>query len=457
MAPKIVVVGAGSMEFGLASLAGIMRTEGLHGLELALVDINPDKLRTVKKLADRMNREWDAEMRICASTELREVGGDAAAVLLCVALDREQAWIRDQAICREHGITSYAENGGPGGFAHACRNLALVLPIVRVIEECSPRAYLLNFTNPLTRLCTAVHKLTRLRSVGICHGIGVGYAILGTALYRELGLELEPEPGFYWNDESIESLVRREAAARARYEIRAAGINHFTWILSVWDRVTNAEAYPLVHERIKALPPNFEPLTQHMYRVFGLVPVQSDTHISEYVPYASDLHDGTYERYAIQTYGYAWSHARREDNLRYMRDAAEGRESLEPLKHARSEREEFIVDALLHNRHAYEEAVNIPNRGYISNLPDEAIVEVPGIVDASGISGLHVGALPEPVAELCRRQLTINDLLVDAFVTGDRSLVYQLFAIDPMVRNLDTAVRLADALIEANKEYFDIF
>jgi alpha-galactosidase len=104
--------------------------------------------------------------------------------------------------------------------------------------------------------------------------------------------------------------------------------------------------------------------------------------------------------------------------------------------------------------HGYEEALNVPNRGYIENLPWGAVVEVPCVVDSNGVSGIHVGRLPEPIAALCRTQLTIADLNVRAFLTGDRDLVYQLLAIDPMVRDLDAAVRLADEYIELYRDYF---
>ena len=132
---KIVVVGAGSSEFGLDSLAGILRTEELHGLQLALVDIDADKLRVVKALADRMNREWGADMQISAATKAGEALGDAGFVLLSVAADREETWKRDHEICLKHGVTSYAENGGPGAFAHACRNLGLIRPILSEMER----------------------------------------------------------------------------------------------------------------------------------------------------------------------------------------------------------------------------------------------------------------------------------------------------------------------------------
>jgi alpha-galactosidase len=454
---KIVVLGAGSMEFGLASLAGIMRTEGLHGLELALVDIDAGKLDLIRRLADRMNREWRADMQISSSIQAKDALGDADFVLMCVAIDREDAWRKDFEICWKHGVTAFAENGGPGGFAHAIRNMGLVLPIMRDVEVYAPGALLLNFTNPLTKLCTAIEKLTSVKTVGICHGIGIGYFILTTAMHNELGLKLHSEPGFKWRDDTIQFFEEYQVIGKENFEIKAAGINHFTWVLDVYDRQTNESIYPLVRQRMSELPPDFEPLTQDMFKLFGLIPVQSDTHISEYVPYSSDLKEGTWQRYDIQPYDYEWSSRRRETYMNYLRRAADGLESIEPLKSEMSERHEFIMDAIIHNKHAYEEAVNIPNQGYISNLPDGAIVEVPGIVAADGVKGVHVGSLPEPIAELCRRQIVINNLLVDAFSTGSRDLVYQMFAIDPMIQDLDVAKSLADELIEANKDHLPVF
>lgn len=454
---KIVVLGAGSMEFGLASLAGIMRTEGLHGLELSLIDIDAEKLKMIKKLAERMNREWGADMKITSTIRAKDALGDARFVLMCVAIDREDAWKNDLEICWKHAVTAFAENGGPGGFAHAVRNMKLVLPIMKDVEELAPDAWLLNFTNPLTKLCTAIEKLTRVKAVGICHGIGIGYFILTTAMHQELGIQLHSDPGFRWRDDVIEFFEEFQVIGKEHFEIVAAGINHFTWVLDIYDRRTHESIYPLVKQRMAELPNNFEPLTQDMFRMFGCIPVQSDTHISEYVPYSSDKHEGTWMRYDIQPYDFEWSKARRQKYLEYVRRAAEGLESIEPLKNEMSERHEFIMDAILHNKHAYEEAVNIPNKGYISNLPDGAIVEVPGVVDVEGVKGIHVGKLPEPIAELCRRQITINDLLIEAFTTGSRDLVYQMFAIDPMINDLHIARLLADDLIAANKDYLPAF
>lgn len=451
---KIVIIGAGSAEFGLASLAGIFRTEGLHGLELALVDIDADKLNIVQKFAHLMNREWGAEMKISATTERKEALGDADFVILAVAIDREDSWKRDHELALKYGITHYSENGGPGAFAHTCRNLGLILPILKDIEEICPNAYMLTFTNPLTRICTAVHKLSSIQNVGICHGIAIGYFIVATALHEEVGIKLSPDPRFLWQDDRIQVWEEYQKIAKEKYTIKAAGINHFTWILSVREKDTGREVYPLLKEKMAELPEVFEPLTQKMFQLYGLVPVAGDTHVSEYVSFVSDLREGTWERFDIQLYDFEWSKSRRQRTLKFMLDAVEGRESIEPLKHAMSERAEFIIDAMLHNTHAYEEAVNIPNRGYISNLPDGAIVEVPGVVDADGISGVYVGELPVAIAALCRTQLAIDELNVEAFVRGDRSLVYQMFSIDPMIQDPDVAIRLADEYIEKNSLRF---
>ncbi len=270
-------------------------------------------------------------------------------------------------------------------------------------------------------------------------------------------VQLHADPGFKWRDDTIKFFEEYQVIGKEHFEIKAAGINHFTWVLDVYDRQTHESIYTLVKQRMLELPQNFEPLTQEMFRIFDLIPVQSDTHISEYVPYSSDPNQGTWKRYDIQPYDFEWSKERREKYLTYLRRAADGLESIEPLKDEMSERHEFIMDAVLHNKHAYEEAVNIPNCGYIANLPDGAIVEVPGLVDADGVKGVYVGNLPEPIAELCRRQITINELLVEAFSTGSRDLVYQMFAIDPMIQDLELAKSLADELIEVNKDQLSVF
>jgi alpha-galactosidase len=243
-----------------------------------------------------------------------------------------------------------------------------------------------------------------------------------------------------------------QRVAKERYSIRAAGINHFSWILAIHDLETGEEISSLVRQQLTELPASFEPLTRRLADVFGLIPVQSDTHISEYVPFTS--HPSAWAEYDVQLYDFAWAKARRGRHEQAVRSMADGQTTVDEILDADSERVEFVIDAIVNNTHGYEEALNVPNRGYIENLPREAVVEVPCVVDANGVSGIHVGRLPEPIAALCRTQLTIAELNVRAFLTGDRELVHQLLAIDPMVRDLDTAVRIGDEYIELYRDYF---
>jgi alpha-galactosidase len=446
------VIGAGSASFGIDCLAGIFRTAGLRGSRLVLVDIDERKLEQTEKIARRLNDHTAAEIEIAATSSRVEALDGADYVVLAVTIDREETWARDHEVALRHGIAHYAENGGPGAFAHACRNLSLILPIVRDLERLCPGAYVLTLTNPLTRICSALNTASGLRFVGFCHGIGIGYWIVATALHRELGIELPDDPRFLWRDERIQRMHDYQAIARERYSIRAAGINHFSWMLSVHDLETGEEISPLLHRRLAELPADFEPLTRRLADVFGLVPVQSDTHISEYVPFASDRE--TWTLFDIQLYDFEWAKQRRERHDATLRSLADGTASLDAVLAGHTERVELVIDAMVNDRHGYEEALNVPNHGYIENLPWGAVVEVPCVVDANGVSGVHVGSLPEPIAALCRTQLTIADLNVRAFVTADRELVHQLLAIDPMVRDLDAAVGLADQYIELYRDYF---
>jgi alpha-galactosidase len=454
---KIVVIGAGSAEFGSQSLYGIMQTEGLHGFELNLVDIDPEKLELITRLAERMNRDLGAEMRLHSTTKREEALEDAGFIILSIAIEREDLWLKDYRLALKYGLTHYAENGGPAAFTHTCRNLTAIGPILRDIERLCPEAVLLNFTNPMQRICTAIHRLSKIRIIGICHQITFGYFILGVIFQNELGLTFPKDLRFQWTDEAVELWFSTAMEVVKALEIVAAGINHFTWMVSVKERNSGRDLYPELREKIGSLPRSFEPLSQELFEIFDLMPVSGDCHLSEYVPYTSDQREQTWERYDIQFYDLEWGKRRREDGLRRIRDVLEGREPIDVLRPLTSERAEVLVDGIANNRHLYEEALNIPNRGYIRNLPEGAMVEVPGVITSEGPTGLVVGSLPEAVAAMCRRQISINELTVEAFQRGDRRLVHQLFAIDPMIQDPAAATKMADEYLELYKDYLPAF
>jgi alpha-galactosidase len=230
---KIVIIGAGSAIFGLNSLAALLREPALRGCALALVDTNAEGLGLVHQLAARMNREWDAGLGIESATDRRAVLDGADFVVCSIEVGpREELWRQDWEVTQRHGLRQpYAENGGPGGFAHAARNIPHILDIACEMERLCPRALFVNLSNPLPRLCRAVAKYTSITPVGLCHQIGYGYGMAGTALADRIGAEVPavlldpdaPHVGSYW-----EVHGRFVAQVEEAIDIKAAGLNHFT-------------------------------------------------------------------------------------------------------------------------------------------------------------------------------------------------------------------------------------
>jgi alpha-galactosidase len=454
---KIVVIGAGSASFGLSTLVGIMRTKALHGMELALVDINVDKVNRIKKLAEILNEKWNANIIISATSNRKEVLPGADYIVISIAIDREECWKSDYEIALKYNISHYAENGGPAGFIHSARNISLILPILEDINKLCPNAFLLNFTNPMQRVCTAINKVSSIKFVGMCHQIYFGYFILGMAFAKELGINIKEDPRFVWKDEFMDYHFKISDKAMKYFDIKAAGINHFTWMLDVREKETGRDIYGVLKKKMNDLPPEFEPLTQELFKIFDYIPVAGDCHIAEYLPYTSDLYSETFKKFDIQMYDFKWSFRSRDKMWKDIEMMISGEREVDHLKNARSERAEIIIKHIEKNSNLYESSVNIPNRGCIKNLPDGAIVDVPGVITGNGIIGLAIGDLPKPIAELCNRQLILNDLTVQAVIDGNIKLVYQLFALDPMINNLDTTVNLADEYIKANIKYLPSF
>ncbi len=454
---KIVVIGAGSASFGLTNLGAILRTAELRGSELCLVDTNAEGLDLILRLAERINAEWKCGFVIRGATDRQSVLGGADFVILSVAIDREKCWGIDHEVARKYGIMHYAENGGPGGLMHTARNVALIMPILRDIESLCPGALVLNFTNPVPRMCIAAARFTRVRMVGICHQLAFGYFVAATVLSKHLGLGIGEDVRFRWDEESSLQFSRIVARAEERLDITAAGINHFTWMLSVRDRTTGADLYPALRDAYSNGFEEFEPLTRRLFDLFGVCPVPGDCHMVEYLPYTHNMARRTWEKYDIQMYPFSRSVRRREAMWEDIRAMAHGAKPIEHLREVHTERAELIMAGISQNSKAYEPAVNIPNLGSIQNLPEAAIVEVPAVLGADGVQGIGVGKLPEPAAELCRRQIGLAEMSVQAAVTGDRGLALQALALDPMIDDPEIAEDLFADYLAAQQEYLPQF
>lgn len=453
---KVAVVGAGSAFFGPAVVAGFARHPALGGLEVALHDIDAAAAARVGRFADAVAAASPNGLKVSAGTELASALEGADVVVVSVAVDREATWREDRRIGLEHGINHYAENGGPAAIFHAGRNLGLVLPIAREMEKRCPDAVLVNYTNPVARICTAVARYTNVRPLGVCHQLWFGYFMLGAILGEDLGIDRPADCRFRWTDEKTGLEADLSSRAAARVSIRAAGINHFTWALDIRNRETGQDLYPLLRERNATYDPDFEPLTRRVFRLFDTFPVPGDCHLVEYLPYTHEVARRTWERYAIQMYDFAWSEAKRRQHLQLLETVARTGDAA-PALALESERVEHVVAALLGLQPHDDGALNLPNAGAIPNLPDGAIVEAAATVDAAGARHIPAAPLPPSIAELCSRQVRINELGVAGVVEGDRQMLREALAIDPMVTDPELPDRLLDAYLRSSERYLAPF
>lgn len=460
---KITVIGAGSASFGLNTLASLMRSEKLRGSQIALVDLNPTTLNLVLRLGERLNREWQAEMALSAHTGLDgALEGSHFVVSAIEVPPREKLWQQDYEIPLKYGVRQpYGENGGPGGFAHAARNVLPVLAIARAMEERCPEAWFINFSNPMTRICYAVSAYSKVKVVGLCHQIHAAYGMVGYVMAEHLGIELPNGGDFvfsthadpkYWGN--LGAIARQ---AHQVIDIKAAGLNHFTWVLEVRHKATGEDLYPALRAAWASAAPNVEPLTRRVFEAFGLMPVPGDEHLDEYLPWCSDPQTRPWEKYELDLYDWDRAAQGRDEGHAWIARAGDGLEDVSRLKSADSEGATEIIEAAACGENHYHIALNLPNTGQISSLPDGIIVETPGILTPTGPKPMHVGALPEGINELLRREAMVGKLCVDSAVSGDRQLALQSLLLDPVITDMDVAKQILDDYLDTYREYLPQF
>lgn len=458
-ATKIVIIGAGSASFGPTTLATIMREPRLRGSELALVDLNESALTTTLQVAERMNQEWDARMCLSASTDRRDALPGARFVVISIEVSpREKLWRMDWEIPLKHGLRQpYGENGGPGGLMHACRQLPPFMAIVRDMEALCPDAWLINFSNPLPRITRAVTKYSRIRTVGKCHQINVGYGIAAVLLRDRYGIEVPADITLHSDPANVDLIHTMAQAGRRHFKIKSAGLNHFIWLVDIRDKETGEDLYPALRAAVADAPPTLEPFSMDLFRIFDYCPIGGDSHLVEYVPWTHDTLAKPWETYHLPLYDWGSNEAARDFLHQMMTQMAAGELSVEGMRQAHSEGAAELIAAIAGDENFYDETVNIPNQGAIANLPDETIVEVPGLVSGMGINGVHIGALPEPIAELLRREAALVEMVVDTAVTGDRQLALQTLLLDPMINDIGRARAILDDYLAAFSAYLPQF
>lgn len=434
---KIVLIGAGSTSFGVSTVADFFQQRAQFiGSTLVLCDVNETKLNRVQQLALRMNEATGKPFQIEGVTDYRHALDGAGFVFVSVEVDRLERWKLDWEIPFKYGVKHVlGENGGPGGLSHSLRTVPLVLGIAREMEKSAPDAYLINYVNPLSRVCLGVTRYTKIKTIGMCHQINKGFSLVGQVL------GLTPPTHEHFPDADIVNEIK------TKIDIKQAGLNHVTWLQDIRDKQTGRDLYPEFRARLENMDPTWEPLSRRLYDVFGLFPATGDGHVGEYFSYASETSD---------LKGYDFDE-RAHDSITLDERVERAGQPNAPLgefmSHASGERGINVAAALLNNLNEYELNVNVVNNGALPGLPDWAIVEVPAVVTGEGVLPLRVAPLPTGITAMLNQQVNIQDRVVEAAVHGDKQAAMQALLLDPLITSYEVAEKMLGELLETQKDY----
>jgi alpha-galactosidase len=420
---RIAFIGAGSVEFTRDLLGDLLGFEDLGELEIALHDIDPERLETAEAMARWTARELGAQPTISAHANRRAALAGADFAINMIQVGGHAATVTDFEIPARHGLRqTIGDTLGIGGIFRALRTIPVMLDLGRDMAELCPDAWLLNYTNPMAMLCQAyAHGSPHTKIVGLCH--------------------------------SVQHTTRRLAEITGtpfeEVTFLGAGVNHQSFILR-FER-DGEDLYPKLDAAIAADPELQRTVRVELYKRFGYFPTESSEHSAEYLPWL--MHDdAALERFRIPVGEYV---RRSEENLVLYEELKAALHSGGELEIERSvEYAPLIIRAMTTGE---PEVIygNVPNNGLIDNLPAGACVEVPCVVDRTGVQPTHVGPLPAQCAALNRTFLNVVELTVRAALDEDRELVHQAALLDPNASaslDLDTIRTVCDELLTAHGE-----
>ena len=430
---KITFMGAGSTVFARNVLGDCMCTPALCEAEIALYDINEERLKDSEIILGAINKNVN-ESRATIKTYLgvenrKEALRDADFVVNAIQVGGyDPCTITDFEIPKKYGLRqTIADTLGIGGIMRALRTIPVMEEFARDMEEVCPNTLFLNYTNPMAMLTGYMQRYTKIRTVGLCHSVQV----CSEKLLEKLGME-----------DKLEG--RRELIA---------GINHMGWLLELHDKDGN-DLYPEIRRRAaeKNATEKHDDMVRFEYiKHLGYYCTESSEHNAEYNPlFIKSRYPEMIEKYNIPLDEYPRRCVNQIEKWTQMRkDLVEKHD----LTHERSkEYASHIMEAMETNQ-PYKFGGNVLNTGLIPNLPAEAAVEVPCLVDKSGVQPVYVGNLPPQCAAMNRTNINVQLLTVEAALTGKKDYIYQAAMLDPHTASelsIDDIVAMCDDLIETH-------
>lgn len=425
---KITFLGAGSTVFAKNVLGDCMTVEALQGFEFALYDIDEQRLHDSEMMLNNLKKNLHSNVTVKAYNNRKEALSGAKYIINAIQVGGyDPATITDFEIPKKYKLRqTIADTLGIGGIFRNLRTIPVMQAFADDIKEVCPNAWFLNYTNPMAVLTNIMLK-EGIKTVGLCHSVQV------------------------CTNDLLDSLD----LPKDNIQSKIAGINHMAWLLEI--KQNGKDLYPEIKKRAKAKQKSkhddmvrFEILDK-----FGFYVTESSEHNAEYHPYfIKNLYPELIDDYNIPLDEYPRRCIKQIEEWSQMRDDIVNDQN---LTHQRSnEYGSYIIEAMETNK-PFKIGGNVLNTGgLISNLPENAVVEVPCLVDASGVAPTYIGDLPEQLAALNRTNINTQLLTIEAALTNDKSKIYQAAMLDPHTASelsIDDIISLCDDLIEAHGDW----
>ncbi|SDR99799.1 alpha-galactosidase [Paenibacillaceae bacterium GAS479] len=426
---KITFLGAGSTVFARNVLGDVLLTPALQSYEIALFDINPNRVKESEQLLNAIKRNSGSTCAINVYEDRKEALRGAKFVINAIQVGGyEPCTVTDFEIPKKYGLRqTIADTLGIGGIFRNLRTIPVMEGFAQDIREVCPDALFLNYTNPMAVLTNYMNTYGGVNTIGLCHSV----QSCVPHLFHDLGLD------------------------HSGVKTKIAGINHMAWLLEATR--DGEDLYPEIKRRAaeKQKEKHHDMVRYELMFKFGYYVTESSEHSAEYHPYfIKRNYPELIERFNIPLDEYPRRCVHQIDSWNSLRDELLGNAD---LSHTRSEEYASYIMEAMETDVPFKIGGNVMNTGgLITNLPREACVEVPCLVDRGGIQPIHVGALPPQLAALNRTNINTQLLTLEAAVTRRKEHIYQAAMLDPHTAaelSMDDIISLCDDLIEAHGDW----
>lgn len=447
---KIVLIGAGSAVFTKGLVADFIQA-GFGKWEIAMCDINPEILESVVRLTKKMVEQKQADILITSSTDRTALLPGADFVVVTIAVGGRRAWEQDVIIPRKYGIYQpVGDSIMPGGISRAQRMIPAMIDIARDVMRLCPNAHFFSYSNPMTAIVTAVRRATGAKIIGLCHGVIYGEKYLA----RMMGVDVK----------RITTVGVGLNHLTFFYDIRVDGMDVRQTLLDIVERQRkdaekHGHEYNFFNSQLDDTEiPHFmdNPLSWDLYQRIGGLPAVVDRHAVEFFPerYPNGKFFG--RQFGIDAFPIEEVIARGEKTYRDMLNQGDVEGEVEAKLFNRSEGEHEQLVEMIHSL-LYDErktfSVNIPNEGAVKGLPDDAVLEIPGIATGLGFCPMVVQNFGGAMKAIIMKRLAPVEVTVEAALTGSRKLWAEAMMLDGAVTDYKTAEALVEDYMAEHGAY----